>query len=135
MNEAVTSRRPSGAVQAAGAQLMRKRNVTPCMARDLQSQSTQPPDARDFDHIAQYMPPNRKLDPTKLSGRAYLRTEEDIDTRSLASEYDYGQKKKFTDIFANHVMRNRRGTTFEHEMKSHLSRTSRNDFGRQIPLQ
>jgi hypothetical protein len=86
---------------------MKASSVTPSVARDLQSYTKQKPEMRDFDHVERKIP-DESFDhgKTLLTGKK-VRAADD-DTRSVASEYDYGSKKKFTDVLGNINQRNKR---------------------------
>ena len=74
--------------------MMKSSNVAASVQRDLQSYTKTKPEMRDFDHLEkQLMLQKYELERTMpTSNRKDIRGPDD-DTRSVASEYDYGSKK------------------------------------------
>ena len=75
--------------------MMQASGVDQRMARELTSQVSEQPNHQDFSHA-------KSLSKTLLANKDLGQS----DTRSCASEYDYGSKKKFTDVLGNTNNRN-----------------------------
>lgn len=78
---------------------MQASGVDQRIARELTSQTKDQADLSDFGQ-------GKPLSKTLLANKDLGPRGEQSDTRSCASEYDYGSKKKFTDVLGNTNNRN-----------------------------
>ena len=79
--------------------MMQASGVDKKIARDLTSQTQGKADLSDFNYA-------KPITKTLLANKDLGPRDAQSDTRSCASEYDYGSKKKFTDVLGNTNNRN-----------------------------